>query len=121
MSAIDWLKDVLEKMGEASSNYQDSHLKDSYTPRFTGQWVNKGGKKNENWVWVNKVKPIRPTWVNVFQIEDDYIITMGSAQRIDAIDSTKCIDEFEARNLMDCLACYYKHQGEVTVTYNNEF
>lgn len=117
MGLLKWIRESILEYGESISEAEDEEIdrKGKYHPRFNGQWVNKGTRKQENWVWVDKVTRIRPVYVNVFQIGDDYIITMGNSARPDAIDSTECENEWQAEHLMKNLGLYYEYLGNVTI------
>lgn len=87
----------------------------SYTPRYDGQWVNKGTDKDEKWVWIDKVKSIRTYYVNVFQLENDYIITIGYQPRANAIETVDCSDLREAEIALKYLKTYYETLGNVII------
>jgi hypothetical protein len=107
------LMKLIYKLGMLHEKYE----KKRYTPRYEGQWVNKGTDEDEEWVWVDKVKSIRTYYVNVFNLEDDYIITVGYQPRANAIETIDCADLREVEIALEYLTIYYRTFGNV-ITHN---
>jgi hypothetical protein len=98
---------VLQAWGKAIEKKYDT-----YKPQYRGQWKNRGTDKNENWVWVEK-GATKNYKVNVFQLEDDYIITVGYRARGNAIEVVDCKDDRELEIALELLAVYYGTLGNV--------
>jgi hypothetical protein len=101
---------LIYKLGMLPEKYE----KKRYTPRYEGQWVNKGTDKDERWVWIEKNDG--PYYVNVFNLEDDYILTVGRHPRGNAIETIDCIDLREVEIALEYLSIYYRTFGNV-ITY----
>jgi hypothetical protein len=108
-----FLSNLLYNWGKSMSK---SH--DTYEPQHDGQWKNKGTDKNEQWVWVEQ----KPTakYVNVFNIGDDYIITIGDRRKGNAVESYKCRDEREVQIALDLASVYYGTLGHVSISTEAE-
>ena len=87
------LKKLFIAIGKASEEANDT-----YEPQYNGQWKNKARGNKEDWVWVEKAEK---SVVNVFQLEDDYIIAVGTKPRPSAIESMECEDKRDQEILGD--------------------
>lgn len=87
------------------------------TSEFGGRWVNKGTDKDEKWEWVEdkKVKNLRTYYVNVFNIELDYIITVGYNSIPSAIESVDCERPKDVKRVIRMLESYYGTIGNVVI------
>jgi hypothetical protein len=99
---------VLMMLGKA-----DEDRTNTYKPQYSGRWVNKGTDSNEDWQWVEKVKPLRSYYVNVLNLEDDYIISVGIKALYNAIETVECEDERSIELAIKYLEAYYKCLGNV--------
>lgn len=84
---------------------------DTYHPQYKGHWKNRGGDHYEDWHWVEKAD--KNYIVNVFQLEDDFIITVGNRVRSNSIEHVRCRDEREVQIALDLLKSYYGELGNV--------
>ncbi|ACI91077.1 gp34.41 [Bacillus phage SPO1] len=84
-----------------------------YVSRFSGEWVRRNKNGAEHWEWVEKTRSIRPLYVSVFNMADDYIIKVGYNRRGAAIETHECKDSKEAKIAVDLLTAYYKPLGNV--------
>lgn len=107
------LKKIFMAIGKITEEQSDK-----YTPQYSGQWKNKGTVHNEDWVW--KEKAGTKSMVNVFQLEDDYIITVGNRRRPSAIEAMSCRDEREVEIALELLSTYYGTLGNVVISMEDE-
>lgn len=89
----------------------------TYKPEYDGHWVNKGTFRKEKWVWVEdkKVKNIRPYYISVFNLADDYIIITGIHYREDAETCIQCEDLKEVESAKTILKAMYSVKGNVII------
>jgi hypothetical protein len=102
----------LNRMLEAWGKSIDKRT-DTYEPQYDGRWKNKGSHKHENWVWVEETG--RKCVVNVFQLDTDYVITVGQRARGNAIESVECRDNSELDIALELLSVYYGTLGNVVM------
>jgi hypothetical protein len=88
--------------------------KDTYKSQYKGQWKNKGNDHNENWQWVEKDSN-KNYVVNIFQLENDFIITIGHHARSNAIETVNCKDDRELEIALRLLKTYYGTLGNVVI------
>lgn len=108
------------KIGKAM---EDSEAKktDTYVSKYPGKWVDKGGKKTEDWQWVEeKVKFARPQYINIFEMEDDYIVTVGTKPRPLAIETLICEDNTDLDIKLKYTKIYYEALGNVVMPTESE-
>ncbi len=104
------LAKLLIKWGKHSNSKRDT-----YSPQYRGKWTNKGTDYSEDWQWVEKVKA-RPLEVSVFNLEDDYIITVSAKARPNSIEVIPCKDDREVEIAIDLLKAYYSTLGNVIIS-----
>lgn len=102
-----FLKKVLIEIGRWGE-----YKNDTYESNYDGHWVDRGRGNKENWVW-KEPKPTRTLYVSVFNLEKDYIITVGFNPRANALDVIECVDEREAEHTVRYLSIYYGTLGNV--------
>ena len=105
---------VLVAIGKAREERDLS--KSTYVPQYRGQWVDKGKGNQEDWQWVDKVKTLRPYWVNILQLEDDYVISVGTKPLLTAIESIECEDARMVELQVKYAEKYYKVLGNVVIS-----
>jgi hypothetical protein len=96
-----------------ASGKRTTKRKDTYESNYTGQWKNKGDDSNERWEWVEKTDNSRPFYVNIFNLEDDYILTVGYHPKKNAVDSMECRDKREVTIALDLFEARYSALGNV--------
>lgn len=85
---------------------------DTYEPKYKGQWKNRGTHKHERWEWVEK-GATQSYKINVFELDGDYIITVGQRARSNAIEVVDCRDDRELEIALELLAAHYGTLGKV--------
>lgn len=90
--------------------------KEEYVSRFSGEWVRRNKNGVEDWEWKEKTRPIKPLYVNVFNLDEDYIIKVGYRRRGAAIKTQECRDNREAEIAVDVLKSYYEPLGNVFIS-----
>lgn len=108
------LKKLLQLLGKAIDNTPDT-----YTSEYNGQWRNKGRGNHEDWQWIERGAK-REYKVSVFNLEDDYIITVGRKARPSAIEVVTCRDMSEVEVAIDVLTAYYGTLGNTIISRTEE-
>jgi hypothetical protein len=109
-----WLLHLLESWGRHTIEKGTDESK--YVPRYQGRWVNKGKGYHENWVWEDKVVPLRKYWVNVFkQGKDSYAIVVALESSEFALEYVDCNTFKEVERAIEIYRACYQVLGEVSV------
>jgi hypothetical protein len=83
-----------------------------YEPKYSGRWVERG---EDNWEWVEKHIRKVVSYVNVYQVGDEFVICISKRPRPRAIDYQRCEDQVDVDNYIGYFKVHYEQYGTVTV------
>lgn len=90
--------------------------KGEYVSQREGQYVNVGTRYEEDWEWRSKtVRMKRKRYVCVFNIEDDYIISVSPTPKSGAIEAVACNDDLDEEIAVRMLKAGYERVGNVVI------
>lgn len=111
------LEKLMYNIGKVGDEWDKKHsyYDNGFEKPYSGEWVNKGTDLDENWVWEEKAENLRPYYLNVTHIGDDYIISMDLSPKDNAIETVKCEDTRDGEIGTNLLNRYYRHFGNVVI------
>lgn len=112
------VRSLLIELGGAIQSVKERNS--SYSPQYDGMWITKKKYGVEEVVWKELKPKERVRHVSVFNIEDDYIITVGFNKRGQSINTVSCRDSREVEMAIDLLEIEYRNMGNVIIQPQEE-
>lgn len=88
----------------------------NYSPRYGGMWVKRKKYGVDEIVWKDLTPKERPQYVSVFNIEDDYVITVGYNPRRQSIETIECDDSRSVELAVKLAKAEYSCHGNVIIS-----
>ncbi|MCG7344051.1 hypothetical protein MHZ92_07900 [Sporosarcina sp. ACRSL] len=100
-------------LGEWASN---KYSKDTYTPQYSGKWVNHGTAIEEDWIWEENLEPFENYFINVYNTEEGmYVAKIGTSADNGSIETVECGEYRYVDFGLRLLSAYYNAIGEFSV------
>ena len=83
--------------------------------KYSGEWVNRGSKDRERWVWKEYPTDYVKSYICIHEIDGDYFISKRRTPSGNALENVECLTQKDEERAIKILTAGYEARGELIV------
>jgi len=83
--------------------------------KYSGEWVNRGSKDRERWVWKEYPTDYVKSYICIHEIDGDYFISKRNSPSGNALECVECLSHKDEDRAIRILKAGYEGRGELIV------